>query len=293
MQKSNISEEMQLKQTYFSDVEGEQVVDLALTSLEPFKNHPFKVLEDSKMDELVESIKNFGVATPIIVREKGRGDYEIIAGHRRTKACEILNLEKIPAFIRDLDDEEAVLYMVDTNIQREEILPSEKGFAYKMKLEAIKRQGERSDLTCAQLGHKSEKTKSVQKVAESSGESRNQVQRYIRLTYLTPLLLDLVDEKKLPFNVAVELSYLTTTEQEFVLKESVIPSLEQATKLKKYSKEGKLTETLIESILSEQKEKEKRTSLKVDTKKYFPKNTTKAQMEEVITELLENWSNSQ
>ncbi|MFI3255384.1 MAG: AAA family ATPase [Eubacteriales bacterium] len=207
-----LSDEIKLKTPYFEDVQGEQVVDLALSSLITFENHPFKVTEDEKLAELMESIEKLGVTTPIIVREKGRGDYEIIAGHRRTKACELLNLEKIPAFIHDLDDEEAILFMVDTNIQREEILPSERAFAYKMKLEALKRQGERSDLTSTQVAQKW----SVVQFAEESGTSKDQVRRFIRLTQLILPLLDLVDQKKLPFNVGVELSFLKSEEQQMV-----------------------------------------------------------------------------
>lgn len=296
--KTSLSDEITLKKPYFNDVDGEQVVNLQLETLETFENHPFYVREDEKMVELVESIEKLGVTTPIIVREKGRGMYEIIAGHRRKKACELLELTSIPAFIRDLDDEEAILHMVDTNIQRDEILPSEKAYAYKMKLDALKKQGKRTDLTSHQVGEKSEQGKtSVEKISEDSGDSKIQIHRYIRLTHLIPHFLDLVDGKKLPFNVAVELSYLNHEEQDNVQKTmdnlKLIPSLDQSTRLKSCSKEGNLSQTVIESILTPSEEKVKRVSVKVESSKFFPENTPKAEMEKIITELLEQWKKKQ
>lgn len=296
MKKSSLCDEIHLKNTFFHDVMGEQVVELELATLLPFENHPFKVLEDETMTELVESIDKFGVASPIIVREKGRGMYEIIAGHRRTKACELLGKSTIFAIIRDLDDEEATLYMVDTNIQREEILPSEKAFAYKMKLEAIKRKAGRPEKNCTQLAHNSETKKSVEIIAEDSGTSKDQVRRYIRLTCLTTDFLDLVDSRKIPFSVGVETSYLSHEEQlnllEIMDKLKVIPSLDQSTRLKTCSKEGSLTLTVMESILTPCDTKPQRVSLKVDSGKYFPKGTPKAKMVETIELLLENWKQS-
>ncbi len=281
--------------TIYGENNGEKVVDLKLYQLSPFTNHPFKVIENSSLMELMESIKQHGVTTPIIVRPKDRGEYEIVSGHRRVKACELLEKETIPTFIRKLTDEEAVFQMVDTNIHREEILPSEKAFAYKMKLEAIKSQGKRSDLTSAPLGEKS-KT-SIQEVAETSGESKNQVQRYIRLTELIPEFLDMVDGKKIPFQTAVELSYLLQPDQEKtkkVMEElGIIPSLDQGIQLKSCAKEGNLSQTIIESILKPSGDKIKKITLKVESTKYFPENTPKAEMEKVIAELLEQWSKSQ
>ncbi|MFI3254710.1 MAG: ParB/RepB/Spo0J family partition protein [Eubacteriales bacterium] len=291
---TNLAEEFSLKKTsgFFADygTGKEEVVDVEIRQLVPFENHPFKVLEDDSMEELMESIQQHGVSVPIIVRPKGRGIYEIVAGHRRSKACELVGIEKVPAFIRELDDEEAVFQMVNTNIQREQLLPSEKAFAYKMKLEAMKSQGERKDLTCDQVGHK---LKTRELLAQDSKDSGVQIQRYIRLTELTQDFLDLTDSRKLPFNVAVELSYLSHSQQEEVGnnmdKLNLTPSSEQATKLKKYSKEGTLTEALIESILTESKDKPVKVSFKVETSKYFPKDTPKAEIEATITQLLEEW----
>lgn len=279
----------------FGEQNGEKVTELKLNQLFAFTNHPFKVVEDGSLTELMDSIQAHGVTTPIIVRPKDRGEYEIVSGHRRVKSCELLQKETIPAFIRTLSDEEAVFQMVDTNIHREQILPSEKAFAYKMKLEAIKNQGKRSDLTSAPVGEKS-KT-SVQEVAETSGESRNQVQRFIRLTELIPDFLDRVDCKKLPFQTAVEMSYLSQKEQEIlrdVMEQlKLTPSLDQANRLKACHKEKKLTKTVIESILKPSEVTVKTTSLRVESSKYFPKNTPKLEMEKVIADLLEQWSKSQ
>lgn len=278
----------------FGDTEGEQVVQLKIYELTSFQNHPFKVLEDDSLTELLESIKDHGVSTPIIVRPKGQGEYEIISGHRRAKACELLELATIPAFIRNLDDEEAVFQMVDTNIHREILLPSEKAFAYKMKLEALNRKGQRTDLTCGQLVHKS---KARDDIAQNTEDSGRQIQRYIRLTELISDFLDQVDGKRLPFNTAVELSYLTPEEQEFVqqtmVERALVPSLEQATQLKKCSNEGNLSLTVVESILVPLQVKPKKMSVKFDRNKYFPKDTPKAEIEEIITKLLDQWHETQ
>lgn len=279
----------------FSGNEGEKVKDVKLNQLSSFENHPFKVIEDDSLHELMESIENHGVSNPIIVRPKDRGEYEIISGHRRVKACELLEKETIPAFIRKLDDEEAIFQMVDTNIHREQILPSEKAFAYKMKLEAIKRQGERKDLTSEQVVPK---LSAREKVASESGEKSGiQISRYIRLTELIPDFLDLVDSKKLPFNTAVELSYLTHEEQENVHQtmeeRALTPSQEQAVSLKKCSKEGNLSLNVIESILVPLQAKPKKMSVKFDRNKYFPQDTPKAEIEKIVTGLLEEWQAKQ
>ena len=292
-----------IKMTSYDELFGEDtspqitediIVNLPTSSLFEFENHPFKVLEDEKMEETKESITKYGVLVPIIVRPKDDNTYEIVAGHRRKKACELLGIENIPSIIRKLDDEESTIIMVDSNIQRENLLFSEKAFAYKMKLEAIKRQGKRNDLTCTQLAHKSDNKKSVEIVADDAGTSKDQVRRYIRLTELTEPLLDMTDERKLAFNVAVELSYLGYKEQEMVLDKMeyymISPSLAQAAKLKKYSSDNGLTEDLIDSILSEITEKPVQVTFKKDKlKKYFPKEYSAEQIEEVITSLLEKW----
>lgn len=289
-----------IKMTSYDDLFGEDntpqitedtIVNLPISSLFEYENHPFKVLEDEKMEETKESIAKYGVLVPIIVRPKDDSTYEIVAGHRRKKACELLGIETIPSIVRSLDNEESTIIMVDSNIQRENLLFSEKAFAYKMKLEAIKRQGKRNDLTCVQVGHK---LKARDIVAKDSGDSGVQVSRYIRLTELTEPLLDMLDERKLAFNVAVELSYLPYKEQEMVLDKMeyymLSPSLAQATKLKKYSGDNGLTEDLIDSILSETTEKPVQVTFKKDKlKKYFPKEYSAEQIEEVITSLLEKW----
>lgn len=263
--------------------DGEQVELLSLRELIPFQNHPFQVREDHEMDQLKESIQDHGVAVPIIVRPKGRGTFELIAGHRRSKACELLGLDTIPAFIRDLTDEEAVLFMVDTNIQRQALLPSEKAFAYQMKLEALKSQGKRN--------HRREASHSTarEQVAEDSEDSGAQIRRYIRLTHLLPHLLEKVDEKKLPFQVGVELSYLSPPDQQLLIDyhqaHGKFPSLTQATQLKQL--EEPLTLSLLEELLTPAKPF--KLSLKTDLRSYFPKDTSKQEMEEVILSLLEEW----
>ncbi len=271
--------------------EGERIELLLLSSLVPFQNHPFKVLEDDSMERLKTSIHQFGVANPIIVRSLNNGTFEIVAGHRRVKACSLLGLEEIPAIVRELEEEEAIFQMVDTNIQREQLLPSEKAFAYQMKLEAAKRMISQKEQTKGvPLEHP---LKSRELLAENSSDSSVQIQRYIRLTYLIPELLQETDDKKLPFRVAVELSYLSHQEQEFLqslrkqLKKK--PSLEQATKLRKLSAEKTYTKELVESILLE--ENNKGISLKMDIKQYFPENTSQEDIKKTIIELLENWKN--
>ncbi|MFI3238898.1 MAG: ParB/RepB/Spo0J family partition protein [Lachnospiraceae bacterium] len=288
-----------IKMTSYDELFGEDttptitedsIVNLPISSLFEFDNHPFKVLEDEKMEETKESIAKYGVLVPIIVRSKDDNTYEIVAGHRRKKACELLGIETIPSIIRKLDDEESTIIMVDSNIQRENLLFSEKAFAYKMKLEAIKRQGKRTDLTSTQVAQKL----SVEVVADDAGTSKDQVRRYIRLTELIEPLLDMVDERKIAFNAAVELSYLPYKEQEMVLDKMeyymLSPSLAQATKLKKYHNESGLTDVLIDSILSETAEKPVQVTFKKDKlKKYFPKEYSAEQIEDVITTLLEKW----
>lgn len=288
-----------IKMTSYDELFGEDtspkitedsIVNLPISFLFEFENHPFKVLEDEKMEETKESIAKYGVLVPIIVRPKDDDTYEIVAGHRRKKACELLGIETIPCIVRKLDDEESTIIMVDSNIQRENLLFSEKAFAYKMKLEAIKRQGKRNDLTSTQVAQKL----SVEIVADDASTSKDQIRRYIRLTELTEPLLDMVDERKLAFNVGVELSYLPYKEQEMVLDKMeyymLSPSLAQATKLKKYHNESGLTDVLIDSILSETTEKPVQVTFKKDKlKKYFPKEYSAEQIEEVITTLLEKW----
>ena len=276
-----------------ADASRERVVELPLAELHPFKNHPFKVLDDEKMLDTAESIREHGVLIPAIVRPREEGGYEIVAGHRRHHASQIAGLDTMPAIIRDLDDDAATIIMVDSNLQRESILPSERAWAYRMKLDAMKRQGKRTDLTCGQVGHKSEK--SVMRVADEAGESVKQVQRFIRLTELIPPLLDMVDERKIAFNPAVELSYLKPEEQFELLdamdSEQATPSLSQAQRLKKFSQEGHLSIDVMRAIMSEEKKNElDRVTLTSDKlHKYFPKSYTPQQMEQVILKLLEGW----
>jgi ParB family chromosome partitioning protein len=272
---------------------GDGVREIALSELHPFKSHPFKVLDDGQMQKLVDSIKENGVLSPAVVRPCSEGGYEIISGHRRKRACEIIGLKTMPAIIRKIDDDQAVISMVDSNLQRETLLPSERAFAYKMKLEAMKRQGKRSDLTCAQLGHKLSGIKSRDILAEQVGESRNQIQRYIRLTELIPPLLDKVDDKKIAFNTAVELSYLKQDEQAALLnfiQDGAVPTLFQAQRLKQFSREDKLNADTMEAILSESNAgPQKITIHREKLSKYFPPSYTSEQMENVIFNLLEEW----
>jgi ParB family chromosome partitioning protein len=276
-----------------ADENREKVVEIPLTELFPFKDHPFKVIDNEEMAETAESVKKYGVLVPAIARPRDEGGYELIAGHRRKRACELAELELMPVIVRNLDDDEAIIIMVDSNLQRETILPSERAFAFKMKLEAIKRQGARTDLTSSQLGTKLPRADEI--IAEQAGSSRNQVQRYIRLTHLIPEMLSMVDEKKIAFNPAVELSYLKKEEQTDLLEamdmEQATPSLSQAQRLKKFSNEGKLTLEVMSAIMSEEKKGDlDKVTLTGDTlKKYFPKSYTPKQMQDTIIKLLEGW----
>lgn len=273
----------------------EQIQRLAISELHPFKDHPFRVLDDDRMMETVESVKEYGVLVPIIARPMADGGYEIVSGHRRKRACELAGMNEIPAIVRDLDDDEAVIIMVDSNLQRENILPSERAKAYQMKLEAIKHQGERRDLTSDQVGQKLRVA--VERVAENAGESKSQVQRFIRLNNLEPPLIDKVDAGKLAFTPAVELSYLKPEEQQWLdtalENTQQTPSLSQAQRMKRESKQGTLSEQGIMEIMTENKQtvpvkgsvvlpQEKLT-------KYFPRSYTTEQMEKVIFKLLDYW----
>ena len=275
-----------------SEQNPEQIQQLPLTELHPFPNHPFKVLEDEAMQRTVESIAQYGVLAPLIARSRPEGGYEILSGHRRQYAAKLAGLETLPVIVRNMDDNAAVVLMVDSNLQREHILPSERAFAYKMKLEALKNQGARSDLTSSQVGTK---LRSDEKVAHDSGESRNQVQRFIRLTHLIPELLELVDQKKISFNPAVELSYLTEPEQRDFLEAMQdtqnAPSLSQAQRIKKLSQESQCSYEAIFDIMGEEKKAEMdRVTLKNEVlRKYFPRSYTPKQMEDTILRLLEQW----
>ena len=270
----------------------EQVQQIPIDALHPFTNHPFKVLDDEAMTQTVESIKLLGVTNPLIVRPRPEGGYEIISGHRRQHAAQLAGLDTLPVIVRQMDDDAAVLLMVDSNLQRESILPSEKAFAYKMKLEALKNQGARSDLTSSQLGTK---LRADEKVAKDSGDSRNQVQRYIRLTNLVPELLAMVDEKKISFNPAVELSYLDEKQQRDFLEAmdgtQNAPSVSQAMQLKKMAQCGEFTYEKAFDILGQEKKSERDTvTIKNDIlRKYFPRSYTPRQMEEKIIQLLDAW----
>ena len=278
------------------DVVG-SIVNILLSQLHDFPNHPFKVRDDEKMQETVESVKAYGVLVPAIVRQRPDGEYEIVAGHRRKRASELAGLNELPAIVRDLDDDAATIIMVDSNLQRENILPSERAQAYKMKLEAIKRQGARTDLTSRQLGEKSEKPNwSVSQVAKDAGDSERQVQRYIRLTELQPELQEMVDSGKMAMTPAVELSYLKPEEQSLLLEtiesEQATPSLSQAQRIKKLSQSGDLNEDSILGIMAEQKKPELSSNITLSgdkLKKYFPKSYTPAQIENTIFKLLDSW----
>ena len=273
------------------DAQRERVQEIPLDQLKPFKNHPFKVRDDQRMLDTVDSIREYGVLVPAIARPDPEGGYELISGHRRKRGCEMAGLQTMPVIIRNLDDDAAVLVMVDSNIQREELLPSERAFAYKMKLEALKHQGARSDLTSMQVAQKL----SVQKVGDDAGVSKDQVRRFIRLTELISELLDMVDERKLAFNPAVEVSYLKQDEQRMLLEamdaEQTTPLLSQAQRLKKFSQEGRLTEEAMSAIMSEEKKSDMdKVTLRSDTlRRYFPKSYTPKQMEQTIIKLLDVW----
>ena len=275
-----------------TDDQRERVQEIPLSELHPFKNHPFKVKDDEAMMDTAESIKQYGVLVPAIARPDPEGGYELVAGHRRHRASELAEQETMPVIIRDLDDDAATIIMVDSNLQRETLLPSERAFAYKMKLDAVKRQGARSDLTSAQVGPK---LTAAEKIAENSPDSKSQIKRYIRLTELIPSLLDMVDERKIAFNPAYELSFLKQEEQEMLLDsmeyEQATPSLSQAQRLKKFSQEGKLSPDVMSAIMSEEKKGEwDKVTLDSNTlRKYFPKSYTPQRMQETIIKLLEQW----
>ena len=271
----------------------EQVQQIPIGELFPFKNHPFKVLDDESMQRTVESVEQYGVLSPLIARPRPEGGYEIISGHRRQHAAQLAGLDALPVIVRQMDDDAAVLLMVDSNLQRENILPSERAFAYKMKLEAIKNQGARSDLTSGQIVQKSKL--SIERVAEDAGEGYKTVQRFIRLTNLIPELLDMVDEKKIAFNPAVELSYLAESQQRDFLEAmndtQNAPSLSQAQRLKKLAQEGHFSYDVAFAVMGEEKKDElDKVVIKNDTlRKYFPRSYTPKQMEDTIIKLLEQW----
>ena len=275
----------------------EQVQQIPIGELFPFKDHPFKVLDDESMQRTVESVEQYGVLSPLIARPRPEGGYEIISGHRCQHAAQLAGLETLPVIVRNMDDDAAVLLMVDSNLQRENILPSERAFAYKMKLEAIKNQGARSDLTSGQIVQKSKL--SIERVAEDAGEGYKTVQRFIRLTNLIPELLDMVDEKKIAFNPAVELSYLDESQQRDFLEAmndtQNAPSLSQAQRLKKLAQEGHFSYDVAFAVMGEEKKDElDKVVIKNDTlRKYFPRSYTPKQMEDTIIKLLDQWQRKQ
>ena len=279
-----------------ADAQREKVVEIPLSELHPFKGHPFKVKDDEAMMETADSIKQYGVLVPAIARPDPEGGYELVAGHRRHRASELAEKETMPVIVRDLDDDAATIIMVDSNLQRESLLPSERAFAYKMKLEAIKHQGERSDLTSRQVG---EKLWSVSQVGADANESERQVHRFIRLTNLVPELLDKVDEKKIAFNPAVELSYLDESQQRDFLEAMEdtqnAPSLSQAQRLKKLAQEGHFSYDVAFAVMGEEKKDElDKVVIKNDTlRKYFPRSYTPKQMEDTIIKLLDQWQRKQ
>ena len=275
-----------------ADAGWERVLELPLSELHPFKDHPFKVKDDDAMMETADSIRQYGVLVPAIARPDPNGGYELVAGHRRHRASELAGKETMPVIVRDLDDDAATIIMVDSNLQRESLLPSERAFAYKMKLEAVKHQGARTDLTSAQVGPK---LTAAEKIAENSPDSKSQIKRYIRLTELIPELLNMVDERKIAFNPAYELSFLKPEEQKMLLEtmdyEQATPSLSQAQRMKKFSQDGKLTSESMLAIMSEEKKSDlDKVTLSTDTlRKYFPQSYTPKRMEETIIKLLEQW----
>ena len=270
-------------------------MQLGLYDLQPFSKHPYKVRDDEAMRDMVESIKQYGVLSPAIARPMPDGGYELVSGHRRKRACELAGLDAMPVIVRELDDDAAAILVVDSNLQREDLLPSERAFAYKLKLEALRHQGERTDLTSRQVVGKLE---AADIIGEDAGESGRQVQRYIRLTELIPPLLDMVDERKIAFNPAYELSFLTKDEQTMLLdamdSEQATPSLSQAQRLKQFSQRGELDAAVMRAIMSEEKKEVERITLKGDTlRKYFPASYTPKRMEETIIKLLEQWQKQQ
>lgn len=279
-----------------ADAQREKVQNIPLEELHPFKNHPFKVKDDAAMQDTVDSVREYGVLVPAIARPDPNGGYELIAGHRRHHASELAGKETMPVIIRDLDDDAATIIMVDSNLQREELLPSERAFAYKMKLDAMKRQaGRPMKENRDQVGYNFSGKRTVELIAENAPDSRNQIQRYIRLTELIPTLLDMVDERKIAFNPAVELSYLKKEEQTLLLEamdsEQATPSLSQAQRLKKFSQQKMLSLDVMRAVMSEEKKTAlDRVTLKNETlRKYFPKSYTPKQMEDTIIKLLEGW----
>ena len=278
------------------DAKLEKIQEIPLSELHPFKNHPFKVKDDEAMMETADSIKQYGVLVPAIARPDPEGGYELVAGHRRHRASELAGKETMPVIVRDLDDDAATIIMVDSNLQRESLLPSERAFAYKMKLDAMKHQGERVDLTSSQVGTK---LRTDEIIAQQTGSSRNQVQRFVRLNELVPEIQEKVDSKEIAFSPAVELSYLTHDEQKQFLDamdySQNTPSLSQAQRLKKLSREGKCTKEAMRSIMSEEKkEEQERITLSSDTlRKYFPRSYTPLQMQQTIIKLLEQWQKKQ
>ena len=273
----------------------EQRTEMPLSDLHPFEGHPFKVLDDELTEQTVESIKQIGVVSPLIVRPDPEGGYEILSGHRRLHAAQLAGLETVPVIVKEMDDDAAIIFMVDSNLQRENILPSERAFSYKMKLEAMKHQGQRGDLTSDQVGQKSW---AVNQLADDANESKTQVQRFIRLTNLIPEILDMVDEKKIAFNPAVELSYLKPSEQKKFLEAmdyaQASPSLSQAQRLKKLSQEGGCTLDAMCEVMNEIKKDElDHVTIKNEVlRKYFPKSYTPKQMQDTIIRLLEKWQRS-
>ena len=273
----------------------EKRTEMPLSDLHPFEGHPFKVLDDELMEQTVESIKQIGVVSPLIVRPDPEGGFEILSGHRRLHAAQLAGLETVPVIVKEMDDDAAIIFMVDSNLQRENILPSERAFSYKMKLEAMKHQGQRGDLTSDQVGQKSW---AVNQLADDANESKTQVQRFIRLTNLIPEILDMVDEKKIAFNPAVELSYLKPSEQKEILEAmdyaQASPSLSQAQRLKKLSQEGGCTLDAMCEVMNEIKKDElDHVTIKNEVlRKYFPKSYTPKQMQDTIIRLLEKWQRS-
>lgn len=274
---------------------SERVQEIPLSELHPFKNHPFRVVDDEAMQRTVESVAQFGVLAPALARPRPEGGYELVAGHRRMRASELAGLETMPVIVRQMDDDVATIAMVDSNLQRETLLPSERAFAYKMKMEAMKHQGERTDLTSGQLGRKSDSKESREIIAEQTGESARQVQRFINLTNLIPELLDMVDRKEIAFNPAVELSFLKKEEQQGFLEAmdygQSTPSLSQAQRIKKLSQAGMCTQEAMNTIMNEEKKSELDTvTLKNDVlRRYFPRSYTPKQMQDTIIRLLEQW----
>ena len=281
------------------DANREKVMEIPLVELYPFKHHPFKVVDDERMLDTADSIREYGVLVPAIARPREEGGYELVAGHRRKRGCELAGLKTMPVIVRNLDDDAATIIMVDSNIQRESLLPSERAFAYKMKLEAMKRQAGRPSKNSAQLGRNFDGKESREILAEQVGQSRNQISRYIRLTELIPELLDMVDEKKIAFNPAYELSFLKKEEQVDLLdamdSEQATPSLSQAQRLKKYSQEGHLTLDMMRVIMGEEKKSDldKITFTSDTLRKYFPRSYTPQRMQETIIKLLEQWQRKQ